>query len=37
MAEMQKMDGIDMIQGLLCLYTEMMEILRDTTSSGEGF
>ena len=37
MAEMQKMGGIDMIQGLLCLYTEMMEILRDTTSSGEGF
>ena len=27
----------EIIQGLLCLYTEKMEILRDTTFSVEGF
>jgi hypothetical protein len=37
MEEMPKMGGIVMIQGLLCLYTEKMEILRDTTFSVEGF
>jgi hypothetical protein len=37
MEEMQKTGGIVMIQGLLCLYTKMMEILRDTTFSEEGF
>lgn len=37
MEEMQKMGGIVMIQGLLCLYTEMMETLRGTTSSEEDF
>ena len=37
MQEMQKTGGIVMIQGLLCLYTEMMEILKGTTYSEEGF
>ncbi len=37
MEDMQKMDGIVMIRGLLCRYMERMEMLKDIIFSGENF
>lgn len=37
MEEMLKMDGIGMIRGSHCRYMEMMEMLKGTIYSEEGF